>query len=135
MSTQAALRSPIISVLGHVDHGKTSLLDRIRGTAIAKSEPGAITQHISASYVPASVAKSLCTSLLQRLGIEITMPGLLFIDSPGHEAFTTLRKRGGSIADIAILVIDINEGFQMQTDESLNFLSSSGRLSWLPQPR
>jgi len=117
------IRSPIVSVLGHVDHGKTTLLDRIRGTAIAKSEPGAITQHISASYVSAGVIQNLCSGLMERLSVAITVPGLLFIDSPGHEAFTTLRKRGGSIADIAILVVDINKGFQPQTDESLNFLT------------
>jgi len=118
----ANARSPIISVLGHVDHGKTSLLDRIRGTTVARAEPGQITQHISASYVPVDVVKGSCGKSLERMGIDLTIPGLLFIDSPGHEAFSTLRKRGGSIADIAILVIDINEGFQPQTDESLNFL-------------
>ncbi len=115
-------RSPIISVLGHVDHGKTSLLDRVRGTAVARAEPGQITQHISASYVPLGVIQGLCGHAMKRMNISLNIPGLLFIDSPGHEAFSTLRKRGGSIADIAILVIDINEGFQPQTDESLNFL-------------
>lgn len=118
----ARARSPIISVLGHVDHGKTSLLDRIRGTAVARAEPGQITQHISASYVPLDVIRGTCGSALEKMNIKLTIPGLLFIDSPGHEAFSTLRKRGGSIADIAILVIDVNEGFQPQTDESLNFL-------------
>ncbi len=117
-----AIRSPIISVLGHVDHGKTSLLDSIRGTAIAKSEPGAITQHISASYVPSSVIRNISKKLLEKFKIEIAIPGLLFIDSPGHEAFTTLRKRGGAIADLAVLVVDIFEGFMPQTDESLNIL-------------
>lgn len=116
------IRSPILVMLGHVDHGKTSLLDKIRGTAIIKTEPGLITQYISASYVPMDVIKSVCGKLLDTLKIEFEMPGLLCIDSPGHEAFTTLRKRGGAIADIAILVVDINEGFQPQTDESLNFL-------------
>ncbi|MBI2675358.1 MAG: translation initiation factor IF-2 [Candidatus Aenigmarchaeota archaeon] len=116
------IRSPIISVLGHVDHGKTSLLDSVRGTAIAKSEPGAITQHISASYVPSDVIGKISKKLLEKFNIEMIVPGLLFIDSPGHEAFTTLRKRGGSIADLAILVIDIFEGFMPQTDESLNIL-------------
>lgn len=98
------------------------MLDAIRGTAINAAEPGQITQHIGASFVPTSVIKKLCGNLLERLKIDITIPGLLFIDTPGHEAFVTLRKRGGSIADLAILVIDINEGFQPQTDESLNFL-------------
>ncbi len=115
-------RQPIVSVLGHVDHGKTTLLDYIRGTAVAKAEPGLITQYISASFVPADVIKNLCGDLLKKFNVELSIPGLLFIDSPGHEAFTTLRKRGGSIADIAILVVDVNEGFRPQTDESLNFL-------------
>lgn len=116
------IRQPIVSVLGHVDHGKTTLLDAIRGTAYAEKEPGAITQWISASLVPTDVIKKVCGPLLEKFKIEIEIPGLLFLDSPGHEAFTSLRKRGSSIADLAILVIDINEGFQPQTDESLQFL-------------
>lgn len=106
----------------NVDHGKTTLLDSIRGTAYAQKEPGAITQWISASFMPASVIERVCKDLLKKFNIKITIPGLLWIDSPGHEAFVTLRKRGGSVADIAVLVIDINEGFQPQTDESLMFL-------------
>ncbi|RLJ05419.1 MAG: translation initiation factor IF-2 [Candidatus Aenigmatarchaeota archaeon] len=116
------VRSPILVLLGHVDHGKTTLIDKIRGTAVVKAEPGAITQHISASYVPVDVIKKYCGDMLRKMNIELNIPGLLWIDSPGHEAFTTLRKRGGAIADLAVLVIDINEGFQPQTDESLNFL-------------
>ena len=118
----ADIRSPILVNLGHVDHGKTTLLDRIRGTAIAKGEAGLITQYISASYIPTEIIKKVSGPLLEKLGIELTIPGLLWIDSPGHEAFTTLRKRGGAIADLAVLVIDINEGFRPQTHESLNFL-------------
>lgn len=117
-----AIRSPILVMLGHVDHGKTTLLDKIRGTAIAEGEPGAITQHISASYIPIDVVKKVCGTQLQKMNINLTIPGLLWIDCPGHEAFTTLRKRGGSIADIAVLIVDINEGFQPQTVESINFL-------------
>lgn len=116
------IRSPIVSVLGHVDHGKTTLLDKIRGTVIAKSEPGQITQSIGTTMVPIEIIKKMCGVLMSRMHIELEVPGLLFIDTPGHEAFTTLRKRGGLISDIAILVIDINEGFRPQTDESLNFL-------------
>jgi translation initiation factor 5B len=116
------IRSPILVLLGHVDHGKTSLIDRVRGTTIAKGEPGAITQYISASYVPVDVIKGLCGHLLEQMSIELDLPGLLWIDCPGHEAFTTLRKRGGAIADLAILVVDVNEGFKPQTDESLNYL-------------
>jgi len=116
------IRSPVISLLGHVDHGKTTLVDKVRGTVVAKGEPGLITQHISASFVPSEIIRERCSLLLKKMGVELTIPGLLWIDSPGHEAFTTLRKRGGAIADLAILVIDVNEGFRPQTDESLNFL-------------
>lgn len=112
------LRTPIVAVLGHVDHGKTTMLDKIRGTTTADQEPGLITQHIGATEVPLDVIARLCGSLLE----GIHLPGLLFIDTPGHHAFTTLRARGGALADIAILVVDINEGFQPQTTESLNIL-------------
>jgi translation initiation factor 5B len=116
------IRQPIISVLGHVDAGKTTLLDKIRGSAVAGGEAGGITQHIGASEIPIGKIKDICGSLLAKMGVELKIPGLLFIDTPGHEAFTTLRKRGGSICDMAILIIDINEGFQQQTNESLLFL-------------
>jgi len=116
------MRQPIVSVLGHVDHGKTLLLDSIRGTTVQVGEVGGITQHIGASFIPIDIVKKFCGPLLEKFKIKITIPGLLFIDTPGHEAFTTLRRRGGSVADLAILVIDINEGFQPQTDESLDFL-------------
>ena len=117
-----AIRSPIIVNLGHVDHGKTSLTDYIRGSAVAKGEAGLITQCISSSYIPLETVKSICGGLLEKARIDFKVPGFLWVDSPGHEAFTTLRKRGGAIADLAVLVIDINEGFKPQTDESINFL-------------
>lgn len=116
------IRSPILTVVGHVDHGKTTLLDKIRGTAVAKGEAGAITQYISASFVPTDIIRKVCGDVLKQIKTELTIPGLLFIDTPGHEAFTTLRKRGGAIADLAVLVVDINEGFRPQTEESLNYL-------------
>ena len=116
------LRQPIVSVLGHVDHGKTTLLDYIRGSLVAKGEAGLITQHIGASEIPISNIKEICGPLLKKMNVEVEIPGLLFIDTPGHEAFTTLRKRGGAIADIAVLVIDINEGIKPQTNESIRFL-------------
>src|SRR3990172_638056 len=116
------IRQPIVSVLGHVDHGKTTLLDKIRQTAIAAKEAGGITQAIGATEIPKSTIEKIAGNLLQKYRIIITIPGLLFIDTPGHEAFTSLRKRGSSIADLAILVVDIKEGFQQQTDESLEFL-------------
>ena len=117
-----SLRSPIVTVLGHVDHGKTTLLDKIRGTTIATKEAGAITQHVGASFIPTEAIKKQCKKLLKKYKLKLTIPGLLFIDTPGHEAFTNLRKRGGSIADIAVIVIDINQGIQPQTKESIEIL-------------
>jgi translation initiation factor 5B len=116
------LRHPIVAVLGHVDHGKTTLLDSIRGTSVASREPGQITQWIGASMMPAASLAEVCGSLLQRYRFQIKVPGLLFIDTPGHETFSNLRKRGGSAADIAILVIDVVEGLKPQTRESLEIL-------------
>ena len=117
-----SLRQPIVVVLGHVDHGKTSLLDKIRGTSVAAREPGAITQWIGASLLPAEVLKKICGPLLERFRFEINVPGLLFIDTPGHETFSNLRRRGGSAADIAILVIDVTKGVEPQTTESISIL-------------
>lgn len=116
------IRQPIVSVLGHVDHGKTTLLDKIRESVVAKKEAGGITQSIGATQIPIDVVKKICGPLLDKLKIDVTIPGLLIIDTPGHEAFCSLRERGGSCADIAILIVDINEGFKPQTDESLGFL-------------
>jgi len=116
------IRQPIVSILGHVDHGKTLLLDRIRGSAVAAKEAGGITQAIGASIIPIETIKKICGKLLDSLNIKLTLPGLLFIDTPGHAAFVNLRKRGGNLADIAILVININEGLMPQTIESINIL-------------
>ncbi len=113
------LRTPIVSVMGHVDHGKTSLLDRIRGTTIAEREAGLITQHIGATEVPIDIIKRVCGSVFKG---DTKIPGLLFIDTPGHWAFSTLRARGGALADLAVLVVDINEGFQPQTIEAVEIL-------------
>ncbi|MFB6095675.1 MAG: translation initiation factor IF-2, partial [Halodesulfurarchaeum sp.] len=117
------LRTPIVAVLGHVDHGKTSLLDRIRGSAISEDESGAITQHIGATAVPLDVVSNVAGSLVDPT--EFDLPGLLFIDTPGHHAFSTLRARGGALADIAILVVDVNDGFQPQTEEAVDILRDS----------
>ncbi len=114
------VRQPIVSVLGHVDHGKTSFLDFIRGSTVAARESGAITQHIGATEVPIDIIHNICGDLLN--GKKFTLPGLLFIDTPGHHAFTTLRTRGGSLADIAVVIVDINDGFKPQTYESINIL-------------
>ncbi len=115
------LRTPILSVLGHIDHGKTTLLDSIRGTAVAAKEAGGVTQHIGATEIPIQVIKEICEPLKSDwTGIEL--PGLLFIDTPGHYAFASLRKRGSALADVAVLVVDVMEGFQPQTYESLSIL-------------
>jgi translation initiation factor 5B len=119
------IRSPICAVLGHVDHGKSMILDSIRGSDILSKEAGGITQAIGASIIPLSIIKNKCGSLLEKLNLKFTIPGLLFIDTPGHAAFTSLRKRGGSIADIAILVVDINEGPMPQTIETIEILKNS----------
>lgn len=116
------IRSPIVSVLGHVDHGKTTLLDNIRGSTIANKEAGGITQHIGATEIPIETISNICGPLVDKLSIVDTIPGLFFIDTPGHAAFISLRKRGGALADLAILIVDISEGFKPQTFEALNIL-------------
>src|SRR3989338_5372594 len=116
------LRQPIVVTMGHVDHGKTSLLDAIRNTKVQSREAGLITQSIGASEVPLGVIKEICGPMLDRMNTEFTIPGLLFIDTPGHEAFTNLRKRGGSVSDIAILVIDVTKGIEAQTIEAIEIL-------------
>jgi len=108
--------------MGHVDHGKTTLLDYIRKTDVAKREAGLITQHIGATEVPIETIQSLCGDLIA--GRVMKIPGLLFIDTPGHEAFITMRRRGGALSDLAVLVIDIREGVKPQTVESINVLKS-----------
>ena len=118
------MRQPIVVVLGHVDHGKTTLLDKLRGTTVAKREPGQITQWIGASLLPSSTIQEICGDLLNQFHFELKVPGLLFIDTPGHETFSNLRRRGGSAADIAILVIDVTKGVEPQTVESINILKS-----------
>jgi len=114
-----------VVVLGHVDSGKTSILDKIRGTGVQEREAGGITQHIGASFLPIETLKKICGPLYKKLEeSEHQIPGILVIDTPGHEVFTNLRARGGSAADIAILVVDVNRGFQPQTNESLKILES-----------
>ncbi|MDD5254248.1 MAG: translation initiation factor IF-2 [Candidatus Nanoarchaeia archaeon] len=116
------IRSPIIAFVGHVDHGKSSILDKIRGTAVVKGEAGGITQCISCSKLDLSVVKKITGKLLDKLGFNINLSGLLFLDTPGHAAFTNLRKRGGNLADLAVLVVDINEGIKPQTKEAIEIL-------------
>ena len=122
MTSSQWVRQPVVVVLGHVDSGKTSLLDKIRGTAVQAREAGGMTQHIGASFFPTETLLHICGPLLQKVGGSIKVPGLLVIDTPGHEAFSNLRSRGGSAADIAILVVDITRGFEAQTYESVEIL-------------
>lgn len=118
------IRQPIVAVLGHVDVGKTTLLDKIRGTSVALREAGGITQHIGATFFPISTIETICGQLIKTFKAKIKVPGLLVIDTPGHEVFVNLRKRGGSIADIVILVIDLIKGFEAQTYECIDILRS-----------
>jgi translation initiation factor 5B len=119
MNEQLKLRTPIVSILGHVDHGKTTLLDKIRRTRVAAKEAGGITQHIGATEIPIELIRGICKDIWR---VKVNIPGLLFIDTPGHRAFTNLRRRGGALADLAVLIIDINEGFKPQTDEAVSIL-------------
>ena len=119
------IRQPIVVICGHVDHGKSSILEKVKGISITKAEAGGITQVIRSYNIPLSNITAFCGSLLDSLKKTLTLPGLLFLDTPGHAAFGNLRKRGGSLADIAILVIDINEGLKPQTIESIEILKHS----------
>ena len=114
-------RQPIVTVCGHVDHGKTSILDSLRATCVQEGEAGGITQKISFTKYPIEQLKKSCP-LIEKSNIKLNIPGFLFIDTPGHAAFTNLRKRGGSLADLAVLVIDINEGIKPQTAEVIKIL-------------
>ncbi len=115
------LRQPIVTVAGHVDHGKTSILDALRSSFVQEGEVGGITQKISFTSFPAENLKKACP-LVEKSGINLRIPGFLLIDTPGHAAFSNLRKRGGSLADLAVLVIDINEGIKPQTAEVIQIL-------------
>ena len=123
-TTTDTLRTPIVAVLGHVDHGKTSLLDTIRGSAVSEGEAGAITQHIGATDIPLETISGMAGALIDPTDFDL--PGLLFIDTPGHHSFSTLRARGGALADIAVLVVDVNDGFQPQTEEAIDILRRTG---------
>jgi len=115
------IRQPIVTVCGHVDHGKTSILDSIRKTNVYETEAGGITQKISFTLFPRDRIMGRCP-LIENKKITLDIPGFLFIDTPGHAAFSNLRKRGGALADLAIVVIDINDGIKPQTAEVIEIL-------------
>jgi len=124
-NSHGLIRSPITVILGHVDSGKTSLLDKVRGTAVQSRESGGITQHIGASFFPIDTVTALCGDLLEDSKRKLGIPGILIIDTPGHAAFMNLRSRGASAANFAILVVDVRRGIQPQTIESIRILVKS----------
>ncbi len=116
------IKAPICVILGHIDHGKTSILDAVRGTAVQAREAGGITQQIGASFFPIETIQEICGDLMTKGAIKLKIPGILIVDTPGHAAFLNLRARGTSVADIAIVVVDVHAGFQPQTFESMRLL-------------
>ena len=123
LETKKKIRQPIVTVVGHVDHGKSSILDYFRGTHFQEEEAGGITQKISYTKFPLEQIKKMCP-LIEKKDVNLEIPGFLFIDTPGHAAFTNLRKRGGSLADLAILVVAVKEGIKPQTAEVLQILKT-----------
>jgi translation initiation factor 5B len=121
---KSEIRSPIVTICGHVDSGKTTILDKFRGSSVQEGEAGGITQKISFTKYSFEQIKKACP-LVEKKGIILDIPGFLFIDTPGHAAFTNLRRRGGALADLAIVVVSIKEGIMPQTAEVLQILKAN----------
>ncbi|KAL0238786.1 hypothetical protein PCE1_004478 [Barthelona sp. PCE] len=130
LSIQNDFRAPIVTILGHVDTGKTSILDFIRSTHVQADEAGGITQQIGASFFPVEKVIEIADELPVTRNHTYKLPGVLVIDTPGHESFSNLRSRGSNMANFAILVIDIMHGLEPQTIESINLLRS-GRVPFV----
>lgn len=116
------LKAPICCIVGHVDAGKTSLLDKLRNTNIQEKEVGGITQHIGSTFFPIQTIENSCSSIKGKFEVICNIPGILMIDTPGHSEFQSLRNVGTSICDLGILIIDIEESIQEQTKEAIKLL-------------